>query len=226
MEPVVLPIVLIAPQWYGLSDMEKFRAKEFASRGYLAFAIDIYGNGVTPTTREEAGAASTALRSDPAKLFAHLDTIVAAVGNLHSLIDSAPVTDPKSIVATGYCLGGLVVYEMARRNLPGVLAVSGFHPSFGILTDPPLGNITAYVMAHHGQLDSAKDQGLLDFEAKMTQGGATWSTSKYSNMPHGWTDPRGDSYDALQAELPHDATRALFARILATHGTTPYNPAL
>src|SRR6478736_6800003 len=38
------PVVLILPEWWGISDYTKGRAKQLAELGYLAIAIDIYGN--------------------------------------------------------------------------------------------------------------------------------------------------------------------------------------
>ena len=39
------PVVLIVPEWWGISDYTRGRAKQLASLGYLAFAVDIYGEG-------------------------------------------------------------------------------------------------------------------------------------------------------------------------------------
>jgi len=40
-----LPGLLVAHQYMGLGDMEKFRVKEMAARGFVAFAMDSYGKG-------------------------------------------------------------------------------------------------------------------------------------------------------------------------------------
>ena len=49
-EPATAPGVLIAHQWYGLGDMEMYRAEEMASTlGHVAFALDVYGTGVRAT---------------------------------------------------------------------------------------------------------------------------------------------------------------------------------
>src|ERR1017187_1649788 len=50
------PGVLVAHEWMGLNDYAKRRARELAGLGYTAFALDIYGKGIRPKTREEAGA--------------------------------------------------------------------------------------------------------------------------------------------------------------------------
>ena len=39
------PIVLIIHEWWGLNDYMKNRVNQIAQLGYLAMAIDLYGNG-------------------------------------------------------------------------------------------------------------------------------------------------------------------------------------
>lgn len=40
-----LPVVLIVHEWWGLNDYTKNRARQLAEMGYLAMAVDMYGNG-------------------------------------------------------------------------------------------------------------------------------------------------------------------------------------
>ena len=49
------PGVLIIHEWNGLGDYVKNRAEQLASEGYVAFAMDMYGKGIRPTTPEESG---------------------------------------------------------------------------------------------------------------------------------------------------------------------------
>ena len=44
-----LPGMLVVPEWWGLNDFVKKKAMEIASIGYVAFAVDMYGGGVTTT---------------------------------------------------------------------------------------------------------------------------------------------------------------------------------
>src|SRR4030095_11657688 len=41
------PAVLVVHEWWGLNDYDKMRARELAKLGYVAMAIDMYGNGKT-----------------------------------------------------------------------------------------------------------------------------------------------------------------------------------
>src|SRR5690606_38557399 len=39
------PAVLLVHEWWGLNDYAKSRAKQLAELGYVAFALDMYGEG-------------------------------------------------------------------------------------------------------------------------------------------------------------------------------------
>jgi len=40
------PAVLVVHEWWGLNDYIKQRVRQVADLGYIAFAADIYGNGL------------------------------------------------------------------------------------------------------------------------------------------------------------------------------------
>src|SRR5690349_2427654 len=48
------PIVLVVPEWWGLTDYPRMRAKQLAQLGYLAMSVDMYGNGKVADNPEEA----------------------------------------------------------------------------------------------------------------------------------------------------------------------------
>ena len=58
------PGVLIVHQWMGLTDYEKKRAEMLAQLGCVAFCTDVYGKGVRPKNREEAGVEASKYRKD------------------------------------------------------------------------------------------------------------------------------------------------------------------
>src|SRR5690349_12724930 len=93
------PGVLIVHQWKGLGDYEKMRAEMLAKMGYVAFACDIYGKGVRPTSMQEAGAQAGKCKRDRAllrrRVKAGLETLLKQQG-----------VDAKRVAAIGYCFGG------------------------------------------------------------------------------------------------------------------------
>ena len=50
------PGVLVLPEWWGLTDYPKRRARELAQMGYVAFAADLYGDGRTTRDPKQAQA--------------------------------------------------------------------------------------------------------------------------------------------------------------------------
>ena len=58
------PGVLVFPEWWGLNDYAKTRAKQLAELGYVAFAADLYGEGkvIDAAHPEDAGKMAGSLR--------------------------------------------------------------------------------------------------------------------------------------------------------------------
>lgn len=60
-----LPVVMIIHEWWGLNDYTKSRAKQLAELGYLAMAVDLYGNGINGNNPEEATKLATPFYTNP-----------------------------------------------------------------------------------------------------------------------------------------------------------------
>lgn len=206
-----LPGVLIAHQYFGLGEMEQFRAEEMAAYGYVAFALDLYGKDNRPIDEEDAQDKLTALRADVDNYQA---LMVAGLDALKSLTVGPPV-DTSALFANGYCAGGEVAFELARLGSPGLIGAAGFHPTLDPLADEYTEALTAAIQAHHAELDSTGDEGLLGFEDEMrARDVSTWSTVKYGNCEHGWTDPTSTTYRAQEASDAHLTMLNKYANIL------------
>src|SRR4051812_47055189 len=48
------PGVLVLPEWWGVTEYPKSRAEKLAQLGYVAFAADMFGAGVTTTDAKKA----------------------------------------------------------------------------------------------------------------------------------------------------------------------------
>ncbi len=114
------PGVPVVHEWWGINDFTRSKADELAGLGYVAFAADIYGKGLRPTTPEAAKAAATPLRDDRKLLRAR------ARAGLEVLLRQ-PGVDPRRVAAVGYCFGGTTVLELARSGaaLSGVVSLQG-----------------------------------------------------------------------------------------------------
>ena len=66
------PGVMVIHEWWGLDDYIRTRADRLAELGDTALAIDMYGNGATADSPDEAGAMMNAVLGNMAVSYTHL----------------------------------------------------------------------------------------------------------------------------------------------------------
>ncbi len=59
------PVILVVHEWWGLTDYPKMRARQLAELGYLAFAVDMFGDGKTAPDPKVAQALTGPFYNDP-----------------------------------------------------------------------------------------------------------------------------------------------------------------
>jgi dienelactone hydrolase len=199
------PGVIVVHEWWGLNDYAKKRATMLAEAGYVALAVDMYGDGKTTVHPEDAGAWATAVRAN-AKT--GMDRFMAG----YNLLKSNPHVDPAHISAIGYCFGGGVVLTAALSGAP-LDAVVSFHGS--LPTDPATGKVTARILACHGAADpfSTPEQ-VAGFMKVVTDAGADWQFVFYANAKHSFTNPNAGSYGMPQLEYNANADKRSWAAML------------
>src|SRR5712672_1860475 len=101
------PGVLVVHGGAGVDDHARGRARRFAEAGFVVFACDMYGEGVTGN-RERIMRHIVDLRNDRTALVRRLQPAI-------ELLSARPEVDGR-IAAVGYCLGGLIVLEYARSG--------------------------------------------------------------------------------------------------------------
>ena len=179
------PVVLIVPEWWGISDYTRGRAKQLAELGYLAFAVDFYGEGKTAETPDEAGKLAGPFYAPGSTL--GKNRFEAALAKIKTF----PGADTNKIAAIGYCFGGAMVLNMARLGEP-LKGVVSFH---GNLIGAPLKKelLKADVLVCHGDSDQfvpATEVAL--FKKQMDSVGATYTFKSYANATHAFTNPMAD----------------------------------
>src|ERR1700744_1776408 len=112
------PGVLVCHQGGGLTEHAKDKARMLAEEGYVAFALDLYGE--TATNIDHAMGMLRGLVADKdewsKRSLAGLDVLKAQDGGGTS-----------RRAAVGYCFGGATVLELARAA-PELKCVVAFHP--------------------------------------------------------------------------------------------------
>jgi dienelactone hydrolase len=189
------PAILVCHEGNGLSDHAKNVARQLAGLGYVAFALDYYGDG-KPLPDDQVMARFSELAGD-----ADRSRGIARAGLDVLLADAR--ADRSRVAAIGYCFGGTLSLELARAGTD-LACVVGFHS--GLVTGKPAaaGDITASVLVHIGTEDPLipADQRTA-FEAEMRTAGADWRMFLYGGAVHSFTNPAADgtnpalAYDAV-----------------------------
>lgn len=175
------PVVLVVHEWWGLNDYTKSRAKQLAELGYLAMAIDMYGNGAQADNPELAGQMATPFYKNPAMAKARFDAAL-------ELIKKMPEADTSQVAAIGYCFGGTQVLNMAKLGSP-LAAVVSFHGGLaGVPADKNL--LKAAILVCHGDADSFVPAAeVTQFKKQMDSIGANYTFKGYANATHAFTNP-------------------------------------
>ncbi len=209
------PGVLVVPEWWGLNDYARTRARMLAGLGYVALAVDIYGDGKSTRDPDQAAAWSGTLKSgNRSELRAR---IAAALRELKS----NPRVDPMRTAAIGYCFGGTTVLELARSGAD-VTGIVSFHGGLDASDSAEAGEIKARVLVCHGAEDPFESPAQVQaFEDEMRGAKADWQMNIYSGAEHSFTNPananshvRGIAYNKEADERSWQAMRDFFKEIL------------
>jgi len=207
------PGVLVVHEWTGLGKYVRNRAAQLANLGYVAFAADIYGKGVRPNSREEAGREAGKYLSDRKLLRKR------AIAGLEELLKQ-PRVDPTRVAAIGYCFGGTTVLELARSGakLNGVVSFHG-----GLSSENPSDgkNIKAKILVLHGADDpNVPQRQVVAFQEEMRSGGMDWYMVSYGGAVHSFTNPdagndpsKGNAYNERADRRSWVAMKSFFAEI-------------
>ena len=182
-----LPVVLVTHAWDGLVEEVHDKAAKLADAGYIAFAIDIYGQGRTESDMAKLMDTLGPFLGDRALLTARMLAALEAARRI-------PGGDPAHIAAIGYCFGGTAVLDLARASdeVAGVVSFHGGLEGNELRSEP----ITASVLALHGEDDPlVPPQQVAAFKAEMTRRGADWQLVAYGDTMHGFTRPGANNPD-------------------------------
>ncbi len=174
--------VLVVPEWWGLNDYVRRRARMLAELGYVALAVDMYGEGKVVDTPDEAGK----LSSEAMKNFdATKARFMAAV----DFLKGQPTVDPSRTAAIGYCFGGGVVLNMARQgvDLKGVVS---FHGVLTAVKPAQPGSVKAKILVLSGGADKfVTPEEIGAFKQEMKTAGADFEFTSYAGALHSFTNP-------------------------------------
>lgn len=179
------PGIVVVHEFWGLNDYAKRRARDLAELGYSALAIDMYGDGKNTEHPGDARAFMNAALKDPEVAAARFDAGL-------ELLKKQPKTNPEELGAIGYCFGGKVVLDAARRGEP-LAGVVSFHGALVTQTPATPGSVKAKVLVEHGAADSmVTPEQVAAFKQEMDKAGASYEFVSLEGAKHGFSNPDAD----------------------------------
>jgi dienelactone hydrolase len=182
------PGVLVVPEWWGLTEFAKDRARQLAQLGYVALAVDMYGAGVTTTDPKKAGELAGQFYGKP--LMAE-----RAQAALDQLLKTGLV-DEKKVAAIGFCFGGAVCQALAYNGAP-LAGIVSFHGSLLPASPEAAAKNHAKFLICHGALDPfTSPEAVSTFKKSLDDGKIDYQFVYYSGAVHAFTNPGADALSA------------------------------
>lgn len=181
------PGIIVVHEWWGHNDYAKKRARMLAGLGYSAIALDMYGGGKNASHPKDAGMFSGEVKKNMAVAEKRF---MAA----YNLLQKQEHVAKDKVAAIGYCFGGGIVLEMARRgvDLDGVVS---FHGSLGSKSPAKEGKVKAKVLVLNGEADPfVKASAISKFKAEMKAAKVDYKFINYPYAKHAFTNPGADKF--------------------------------
>ncbi len=219
--PGPAPGVLVIHDWSGPGPYAQKRAEQLAEAGFVALAIDMYGQGVRPSTTEERSRQAGIYRSDRALMRAR------ARAGLDQLLRD-PRVDPRRVAAIGYCFGGGTALELARSGAP-LAGVVSFHGNLDTPNPADARAIRAKILVCHGAEDPfVPAEQVAGFQKEMKDAGVDYQFIAYSGAVHSFTHQEagsdngtGSAYNEAADRRSWQAMMTFFTEIF---GSGPAQP--
>ncbi|HYD19486.1 MAG TPA: dienelactone hydrolase family protein [Patescibacteria group bacterium] len=178
-----MPGVIVIHEWWGANQYARKRAEQLAGLGYAAFAIDMYGAGKAANNPDEAKKLSAPFYANRSLMYSR------AMAGLNK-IKTLPNVDATRLAAVGYCFGGTVALELARKgeDLKGVVSL---HGGLAAAERAEPGRVKAQVLVLNGGADAmvtAKERA--NFVAEMQTAGVNFKNIVYPDATHAFSNPK------------------------------------
>ncbi|MEM6522482.1 MAG: dienelactone hydrolase family protein [Bacteroidota bacterium] len=187
------PGVLVIHEWWGHNEYTRQRAEMLAELGYVALAVDMYGDGKVADHPEDAQRFMMSVMSN-------IDEGEARFKKALEQLKLNENVNSEKIGVIGYCFGGSVALTMANAGAD-VDAVVAFHSGVQLPIMPQAG-IKAKVLVCNGAADPfISEESVLAYKSKMDSVGADYQYIAYEGVKHAFTNKGADVLGA-KFELP------------------------
>jgi dienelactone hydrolase len=183
------PLLLMMPNWLGVTPTIIKRAEKMAGDKYIAFVACMYGEGKTAEGPPESQELMMAVRADRVE---GRKRVNAALQAMIAEADKRGIGDSSKKAAVGFCFGGGNVLELARSgaNLDAVVCLHG-----DLATTMPAkkGDIKAAIFVIHGSKDPVAPKADRDaLEAELDGAEANWQLLDFGGRLHSFSEEETD----------------------------------
>ena len=204
------PGVLVVHEWWGLNDYAKSRAEQLAAEGYVALAVDMYGDNKVTTHPDEA-------REWMTQITANVDDWTRRAQLGLEVLRAQEQVAAGQTAAIGYCFGGATVMQMAYAGAD-LDAVVSFH---GSLPPAPesVTSIAPQVLVAHGRDDQfVPAERIAAFQQSLDRAEANWEMMIFSGTRHSFTNPGAGDYGIDNLAYNETADKRSWAAMLQLFG--------
>jgi len=196
------PGILVVHEWWGHNEHARERAEMLAELGYVALAVDMYGDGKQATHPGEAGEYA-------GMVMGNVDGAIARFESAVEALKSNPFVDSDKIGAIGFCFGGSVVLSLANSGYD-LDAVGAFHAGLTLPIMPDSGAVKAKILVANGAADPMiSEQHVTDFKTVMDAAGVDYKYVSYEGVVHAFTnkgaDEMADKFPQLKGAISYNA---------------------
>ena len=178
------PGILVIHEWWGHNDYVRQRADMLAELGYVALAVDMYGDGKQAAHPDDAGKFA-------GMVMQNMEEATARFNAALELLKSNPNLDKESIAAIGYCFGGSVALSMANSG-SDLDAVAAFHSGVA-LPVMPSDKLKAKVLVCNGADDPfTSPESIETYKKQMDSINADYKYVAYPGAVHAFTSKDAD----------------------------------
>ena len=179
------PLLLVMPNWLGVTENAIRRAQKMAGDKYVAFVGCMYGDGKTCAGPPTSADWMMAVRADRVEGRKRAN---AALATMIREAEKRGIGNSGKRAAVGFCFGGGNVLELARSGAD-LDAVVCLHGDLQTTMPAQKGNIKAAVFVMHGSKDPVAPKADRDaLEAEMEAAGANWQMLDFGGRLHSFAE--------------------------------------
>lgn len=174
------PGILVIHEWWGFNEYIRMRTEMLANLGYVALAVDMYGDGKVYDSAQEAQQAA-------GFIFSHPDILKERITKGYEVLASQKMVDKKHIGAVGYCFGGTVALNAAAMGIP-LQAAAIFHGGLNGFKASPLMKDTKVLICNGGADKFVSAEDIENIKSEMNKYGVTYEFKSYEGATHAFTN--------------------------------------